>query len=130
MKMTGNVINGGTVQGEAVVLGVPFSFVGDFDPETGALLIEDNGLYGKSIADKILVCTTGKGGTVAPFIAYQAKQARTAPAAIICETAGEMLSESAILIDIPLIEGLEKSRLKMIKQGQEVSIKDGTVQVE
>jgi hypothetical protein len=39
MKMKGRVINGGNASGEALVLDVPFSFIGDFDPETGKITI-------------------------------------------------------------------------------------------
>ena len=122
MKLQGRVINGGKVKAEAVVLDVPFSFIGDFDPGTGKLTIEGHALYGKSLANKVLVCPTGKGGTIAPFIAYQALQKGNAPAAILCEKAEPLLCESAIAINIPILDSFDNNPVKMIKTGQVIVI--------
>jgi predicted aconitase with swiveling domain len=122
MKLQGRVINGGKVKAEAVVLDVPFSFIGDFDPDTGKLTIEGHALYGKSLANKVLVCPTGKGGTIAPFIAYQALQKGNAPAAILCEKAEPLLCESAIAINIPILDSFDNNPVKMIKTGQVIVI--------
>ena len=127
MKIKGRVINGGKVKGEAVVLDVPFSFIGDFDPNTGKLAIEGHPLFGESLANKILVCPTGKGGTIAPFIAYQAWQKGNAPAAILCEKAEPLLCESAIAIDIPILDCFDENPVETITTGQSISIKNDEV---
>jgi predicted aconitase with swiveling domain len=85
--MRSGVICKGKAQGEAFVVGGPLSFIGDFNPETGNLSAGDGPLYCKVLKNKILVCTTGKGGTMTPFIAYTTKQKGTATAAIITEKA-------------------------------------------
>lgn len=130
MKMKGRVINGGNVSGEALVLDVPFSFIGDFDPETGKLTILNHPLFGKSLANKILICPTGKGGTIAPFIAYQAKKKGNAPAAILCEKVEPILCESALAIDIPILDSFSESPIKTIKTGQAVRIEEDLVYVD
>jgi len=127
MKLRGRVINGGKVKAEAVVLDVPFSFIGDFDPDTGKLAIEGHPLFGESLANKILVCPTGKGGTIAPFIAYQAWQKGNAPAAILCEKAEPLLCESAIAIDIPVLDAFDQDIVAVIKTGQSISINNDEV---
>ena len=129
MKLRGRVINGGKVKGEAVVLDVPFSFIGDFDPDTGKLAIEGHPLFGESLASKILVCPTGKGGTIAPFIAYQAWQKGNAPAAILCEKAEPLLCESAIAINIPVLDTFDQDIVAVIKTGQTVSIEANEVTI-
>lgn len=130
MKLKGRVINGGTVKGEAVVLDVPFSFIGDFDPDTGKLAIEGHRLFGESLANKILVCPTGKGGTIAPFIAYQAWKQGNAPAGILCEKAEPILCESAIAINIPILDSFDKNPVQTIKTGQSISINNDEVSLE
>jgi predicted aconitase with swiveling domain len=130
MRIKGRVINGGKVKAEAVVLDVPFSFIGDFDPDTGKLAIEGHPLFGESLANKILVCPTGKGGTIAPFIAYQAWQKGNAPAGILCEKAEPLLCESAIAINIPILDGFDESPVETITTGQTVSISEAEVSVE
>lgn len=122
MKLRGRVVNGGNVQGIAVVLDIPFSFIGDFDPSTGTLVLAGHPLNGESIAGKILVCPGGKGGTIAPFVAYQASTSGNAPKAIICEKADPILCESAIVINIPLLDRFEKSPISAIRSGQSVRI--------
>lgn len=130
MKMKGRVINGGKASGEALVLDVPFSFIGDFDPDTGKLTIPNHPLSGESIADKILVCPTGKGGTIAPFIAYQAKKEGNAPAAILCAKVEPLLCESALTIDIPILDCFSESPVRTIKTGQSLRIEEDWVYVE
>ena len=130
MKLKGRVINGGNVQGEAFVLDAPFSFIGDFDPDTGELAIKGHPLFGKSLANKILVCPTGKGGTIAPFIAYQAQQKGNAPVAILCEKAEPIICESALTINIPILDDFGESIVDKIKTGQFISINKDEVTVE
>jgi predicted aconitase with swiveling domain len=130
MKMKGRVINGGNASGEAFVWDVPFSFIGDFDPDTGNITMLNHPLSGKSLANKILVCPTGKGGTIAPFIAYQAKKRGNAPAAILCEKVEPILCESALTINIPILDGFVESPVRVIKTGQSVRIEEDWVYVD
>jgi predicted aconitase with swiveling domain len=129
VKIKGRVINGGNASGEALVLDVPFSFIGDFDPDTGNITILNHPLFGKSLANKILVCPTGKGGTIAPFIAYQAKKKGNAPAAILCKKVEPILCESALAIDIPILDSLSEDPVLRIRTGQFISIEDDEVSV-
>jgi hypothetical protein len=129
MKMKGRVINGGNASGEALVLDVPFSFIGDFDPDTGNITILNHPLFGKSLANKILVCPTGKGGTIAPFIAYQAKKKGNAPAGILCKKVEPILCESALAIDIPILDSLSEDPVECIKTGQFIFIENDEVSV-
>ena len=129
MKIKGRVINGGEAIGKAFVLDIPFSFIGDFDLQTGTLAVENHPLFGKSLAGRIIVCPTGKGGTIAPFIAYQAKKNGHAPAAILCETVEPILCESAIVIDIPIMDSFDKNLLAAIQTGQTISISGNEVTI-
>jgi len=129
MKIKGRVINGGNATGEALVLDVPFSFIGDFDPDTGKLTILGHPLFGKSLANKILVCPTGKGGTIAPFIAYRAWKNGNAPLAILCEKVEPILCESALVINIPILDSFAANPVEKIMSGQHVSINNEEVEV-
>ncbi len=129
MKMKGRIVNGGNAAGQAVVLDVPFSFIGDFDPNSGKITIPNHAMFGESIAGKILVCPTGKGGTIAPFIAYEAMKKGNAPAAILCREADPILCESALAIDIPMLDSFDDDLYRMIESGQSVSIENDDVSV-
>jgi len=68
MIFKGRVVNGGSTCGEAVVVNVPFSFMGDIDPLTG-ILAKVHPMEGTSLAGKMLVCPTGKGAMISPYVA-------------------------------------------------------------
>jgi hypothetical protein len=128
MELTGRVVNGKNVAAEALVLDRPFSFIGDFDPKTGKLTIKGHPLDGKSLAKKILVCVTGKGGTIAPFTAYEAGRKGNAPVAILCEKMEPIICECALVMDIPILDGFTASPVKAIRSGQMLSVSEsGTV---
>ncbi|SFO09610.1 Protein of unknown function DUF126 [Xenorhabdus japonica] len=55
-------------ENQAIVINHSFSFIGDYDFNTGQLLIHEHDYYRQSIAGKVLVCTEGKGGTMASFL--------------------------------------------------------------
>lgn len=129
MKLKGKVINPGRAEGEAFVLDVPFSFIGDLDGETGKFNVAGHPMYGEIMADRILVCPTGKGGTIAPYVAYKAWKNGKTPAAILCDEVEPILCECALAIGIPLIVASEQSFVKTIQNGQVVTITEDTVSV-
>jgi len=129
MKSKGRVINAGEAKGEAFVLDIPFSFIGDFDPKTGKFEVKGQPLYGESLAGKVLVCPTGKGGTIAPFIAYEAWKIGKAPAAILCNSADPILCESALVINIPILDSFDTDIVNAINTGEMVSISGNEVAV-
>jgi predicted aconitase with swiveling domain len=116
------VINGGKACGVAVVLDQPFSFIGELDPDTGALVLEGHPLNGHVLAGEVLVCPTGKGGTIAPFIAYAAAHRGVGPAAILCDKADPLLCECALVMDVPMLDGFAQSPVASIATGQVVRI--------
>jgi predicted aconitase with swiveling domain len=127
--LRGRVINGGVACGEAFVLEEPFSFIGDFDPETGVMNSQKPGLVGQSIANKILVFPIGKGGTIAPWVAYEAAKNKNAPLAILCQQAEPITCEVAITIDIPLLDSFEVNIVQTLKTGQRIKIDGNTVSI-
>ncbi|RLA78431.1 MAG: hypothetical protein DRN20_04915 [Thermoplasmata archaeon] len=128
--LKGRVINGGKAEGKAVVLKTPFSFIGDFDPATGTLT-KGHPMEGTSIAGKILVCPTGKGGTVAPYIAYIAKTRKLTPIAILCQSVDPILALSALTIDIPILDRFDVDIISEIKTEDELEVdgEQGTVAI-
>lgn len=127
LKLSGRAINAGEATGEAFVLDTPFSFIGDFDPDTGKFVAEGHPLKGQSLAGKILVCPTGKGGTIAPFIAYQAQKKGLGPKAILCTKAEPILCECALVTDIPILDGFDQNPVETIKFGQKLVVKGAEV---
>lgn len=129
MVLKGRVINAGSVTAEALVLDTPFSFIGDFDAETGQLILSGHPLEGESIAGKVLVIPTGKGGTIAPWMAFEAAKRHTAPAAILCRKSEPITCECAITINIPMLDSFEENILEIIENGRLVQIDGESVTV-
>jgi len=122
MKLKGHKVNGGKVEGEAIVFDGAFSFLGDFDPVSGNCLIKTPELEGKSMIDKVLVCNTGKGSSRGPLNTYRAVKVNTCPKAIVCAEAEPVLAAAAIVADMPMVDRLEKNPVEVIKNGDWVKV--------
>ena len=122
MKLKGHKINGGRVEGEAIVCNDAFSFLGDFDPTTGNCLIKRPELEGKSMIDKVLVCPTGKGSSRGPLNTYRAIKLNKSPKAIVCIEAEPVLAAAAMVANMPMVDRLDKNPLEVIKTGDWVKV--------
>ena len=131
MILKGCTINPGLAEGKAVVTGIPFSFLGELDPETGTVPEPGHDLFGQSLAGKILVTPTGKGSSAGPVIAWRAMKAGTSPGAIICIEREPILAAAAMTAGIPMVDRLDKNPLEAIKTGDYVKVDAfaGTVEI-
>ncbi len=131
MILKGETVKKGTVEGEAIVSQLPFSFLGDLNPATGEVVPEGHDLQGQSIAGKIFVFETGKGSTVGPNVAYQAKQLGNTPAGMICVEVEPVMAMVAIMNDIPMVHKLDENPLNAISTGDYIKMNatEGTVEV-
>jgi len=119
MKMKGRVIKKGRVEGEAVVISSPFSFVGDMDIATG----DGNFLHelnGKNIAGKILVFTKGRGTTSAALAGYYVKLLGKLPAGMICHETDPVIALNAIMNDFPVMDRTDLDPVVAIDSGDHV----------
>ncbi|ASJ00920.1 DUF126 domain-containing protein [Thermococcus gorgonarius] len=112
MKFKGRKIVGGKAEGELIVSQKPLSFLGGVDPETGIVTDAESDIRGESIAGKILAFPRGKGSTVGSYIIYALKKNGKAPKAIIVGEAETIVSTGAIIAEIPMVDGIDVSKLK------------------
>jgi len=131
MKLKGRSVNPGRAEGRAVVTKAAFSFLGELDPVSGKYLGDDQDLRGQTLAEKILVCPTGKGSTGGPSVAYRAMKAGVAPKALICLEADPVLALGAITADMPMVDRLDMNPLEAIATGDYVKVDatEGIVEV-
>jgi len=122
MELKGRAVNKGNIEGEAIVLENPFSFTGDFDPNTGTLAIKGHPFFGKKIANKILVIPAGTGAVNAAIGVYRAHKQGNAPIGVICRKADPITVECAMTINIPLMDSLDRDPVEAIKTGDYVKI--------
>ncbi|ACJ16000.1 hypothetical protein, conserved [Thermococcus onnurineus NA1] len=129
MKLKGRKIVGGKAEGELIVSQKPLSFLGGVDPNTGIVTDAESDIRGQSIAGKVLAFPRGKGSTVGSYVIYALKKNGKAPKAIIVGEAETIVATGAIIAGIPMVDGIDVSKLK---SGQRVRVKadEGLVEVE
>jgi hypothetical protein len=116
MKHKGHTIQGGVVEGEALVTKMSFSFLGDFDIMTGQVNTHHE-LAGEYLGGKILVFPSGRGSTTGALVGYYAKMFNTAPAGMICSIAEPVIVLNALSNKIPMIDKPDFDLLNTIKTG-------------
>jgi len=101
--MTIKVIVKGKAQGQVMISKKPINFLGAVDKKTGKIRDEKHDLFGKSLADKILVFPFGVGSSVGAYTIYSLKSNNCAPRAIICSKADIITASGCALANIPLV---------------------------
>jgi len=88
------------------------------DPKTGVLRDKGHDLDGVSVAGKILVFPSGKGSAVVQDEGlFSLKENGNLPAAMIIETPETVLVFGALLLNIPLIDGISENDKAKLKNG-------------
>ena len=123
----------GSVEGEALVANEPICFY-LCEPETGVVVDKNHCLKGKSVTGKILIVKSGKGSSVVQLDGlYQLKENNNLPKALIILNAEPVIVSSAYVVNLPMVDRLDKSPYEIISDGDYVKIDagsdDGTVTV-
>lgn len=126
MILEGRIINGGEVEGEAIVTTQQIGFYGGVDPKTGIIIEENHELKGQNISGKILIFPNSKGSTVGSYVIYGLVKNGKAPLAIINAETETIVATGAILGDVPCIDKIDISK---IKTGDKIKIKENKVYV-
>ncbi len=124
-------IMGGYGQGEALVSKEPICFYLT-DPKTGRVREKGHQLEGKSIADKVLVFSSGKASSVVQIDGlFKLASENKAPKAMIVKDVETVLVVSAVIAKVPLVDRLEKDPFSIIHTGDFVKVdaNKGTVSV-
>jgi len=119
--MTLKVIVKGKVHGIALVAKNPMNFLGAVDKKTGKVRDEKHDLFGKSLAEKILVFPYGVGSSVGAYTIYSIKSNKCAPQAMICLKADLTTASGCALANIPLVVA-SKDEYDSIKDGAKITL--------
>ncbi len=129
---------GGTAEGEALVCQEPLNLMADAgnvwtDPKdtTFTSKIGTPSVYGKSFAGKVLVFPTGKGGIFSTNIMMDVAATGSTPKAIINVKTHPVWAVLSIILNIPLVDRLDKNPCKVIETGDWVKVdgRKGTVEI-
>lgn len=119
--MTLKIIVKGQAQGHVMVAKKPINFLGAVDKKTGKIRDKNHDLFGKSLADKILVFPYGVGSSVGAYTIYSLKFNRCAPLAMICLKADITTVSGCALANIPLVIAA-KDDYDFLKDGKKISL--------
>jgi predicted aconitase with swiveling domain len=116
----------GKVRGEALTCRKAFSFLGDVDMDSGAIIAHGHEHEGESIAGRVMIYPETKGSSggcvVLTTLARQGRQ----PAAIILEKPADTnMVEGAILAGVALLCQPDESLIDAVPNGALVTV-DGT----
>jgi len=129
--LTGHPGVGGVAEGEALVSPDGFSARYDLDLAAGVISRESHALYGQSIAGRIFVCPTAKGGFATAWALLNLRERGVAPAAMLFGWANPVMVQGAVLAGIALMDRLTPDPMQMIQTGDRVRVdpKIGRVEV-
>jgi hypothetical protein len=93
------------------------------DPKSGKIIEKNHALKGKSVAGRILIFPSGKGSSVVQGDGlYMLKKHGTAPKAMIIQHPDTVLVTGAIIMKIPLVDGVEKRFYDEVEDGDFVRV--------
>ncbi len=110
--LRGNPVMNGEAEGDVIFTAMPISFYGGVDLKTGRVIDKSHELYGRSIANKVLVFPYGKGSTVGSYVIYGLKKNGVAPLAIVNEETEAIVATGCILAEIPCVDGINIGELR------------------
>lgn len=131
MVLRGPAGVGAVVEGEALVSHHAFSARYDVDRDRGVFSREAHDLYGHSLAGKILVCTTAKGGIATSWMLLDMVQRGTAPLAILFQTTNPVMVQGAVLAGVAMLHRLDPDPVATIRTGDRIRVDPaaGTVEI-
>ena len=115
------------IEGEVVKSDDPVSFLGDVDPDSGAITNRKNNLYEVTIKNKVFAFPMGRGSTVGSYVMYRLFKNGCAPKAILNQRSETIVAVGAVISNIPLMDRLDLERLRT---GQKVRIVGSTIEVQ
>ena len=123
---------GPELEGEALVSRDPIHFTLDVASETGIIMGIKHDLYGKSIADRILVMPSAKGGVQSAMSIAQLLKDGRGPKALLYDRTNPIMVHGAVLTNTPIMDRFNQNPVEVIKSGDWVRVKPehGVVEVE
>ena len=130
-KFSCHKISEGVAEGEALLSSDEIMFY-LIDPKTGVVIEPAHALEGQSMAGKILIFPGGKGSSVVQADGlFQLNKEGNLPNAMIIQYPETVLVSSAIIMDIPMVDKVDKEFYETIKSGDRIRIDAdaGTIEI-
>lgn len=128
MRINCRKIVSGSGEGEALVTKQAINFLAMIDLKSGIVKAENHELYGKSIANKILVFPNATGSSVGAYSIYALKMNGVSPKAMICNKADITTASGCAIADIPLADK-PSTDIFAIKSGTKVKVNENLIEI-
>lgn len=93
------------------------------NPENGVVIEKGHSLEGQSVAGKVLIFPSGKGSSVVQADGlYQLAMQGTGPSAMIIEYPETVLVASAIIMEVPLVDKVERVFYEQVRDGDRIEL--------
>lgn len=89
----------GEAHGPVIVLDVPLSLWGGYDPVTGTIIDEHHPQVGAVLTGAVVVMASGRGSSSASSVLVESARLGTLPVAFVVRYADEILTTGAIVAD-------------------------------
>lgn len=113
---------GPAVEGEVLVSRHAFSARYDLDRDRGVFSRPTHDLFGQSVAGKILVFTTAKGGVATAWALLDMKARGVAPLGLVFRLTNPIMVQGAALADLPLVDSLRPDPITTLRTGDRVRL--------
>lgn len=115
-------ISDGCIEGNVVISSDDIMFY-LIRPEDGVVIETAHDLYGRSMANKILIFPSGKGSSVVQADGlFQLMKRNNSPSGMIIERAETVLVTSAIVFEIPMVDKVDPQFYIDIKDGDMIRL--------
>lgn len=128
MRINCRKIVAGSGEGEALVTKQAINFLAMIDLKSGIVKAESHELYGKSIANKILVFPNTAGSSVGAYSIYALKMNNVSPKAMICNKADITTASGCAIANIPLADK-PSADIFAIKSGAKVKVNENLIEI-
>lgn len=128
MRINCRKIVAGSGEGEALVTKQAINFLAMIDLKSGIVKAENHELYGKSIANKILVFSNTAGSSVGAYSIYALKMNNVSPKAMICNKADITTASGCAIANIPLADK-PSADIFAIKSGAKVKVNENLIEI-
>lgn len=128
MRINCRKIVSGSGEGEALVTKQAINFLAMIDLKSGIVKAENHELYGKSIANKILVFPNATGSSVGAYSIYALKMNDASPKAMICNKADITTASGCAIANIPLADK-PSADIFAIKSGAKVKVNENLIEI-
>lgn len=111
---------GPTVEGDVVVVAVPFSPRYDLDRDTGVITRIDHPSRGVTVAGKILMAPAVQGGVAAGWALLAMRAKGVGIAGLVLGRANPVMVHGAVTAGIPILVGVDDEIFSAVRTGDRV----------